>query len=230
MDADNRGLVEYAQFHKFAERRFRWQLSEKKRSRKEEELPTLLQRAPAEDLAKFVSRLSDVVAHELFGTKACASLARLLKLLWMRATQQDVSTMKTWCREVGKEPGMQKVPAPPVLSSKEYEELCSMFQHFDKKQNGKLYFEDLVEVGVVYPDEVERTREDWDRDNNGFLAMPQFCEMMCPVGFRATASSLVGHLSNGKRVLFDGGIGGWRTDERKEEGRSIDNSFLRQLT
>lgn len=87
-----------------------------------------------------------------------------------------------------------------------------MFDEFDTQKQRKLCFDDLVKFGVIYPDQVQTHREEWDVDRTGFLDKRQFCEMMCPAGYRAVASSLIGTQRDGKRVMYIDPYG-WRLEE-----------------
>jgi hypothetical protein len=153
---------------------------------------------------KLVCRLCEKVSRHLFGKKSSFSLEDLMRLIWMRAHSSDVQTMKLIVNDIAVETNRTRLPAPPVLDASEYRDLCAVFQHFDTENCGRLSFNELVHLGLIYSDQVEQTRKEWDRDGNGTIDMAEFCEMMCPLGYRATQHSTIGTTEDGRRVFFDG--------------------------
>lgn len=222
LDSDKSGRVDLGEFRRYAERRFRWNFLSKKRhceqrdlERGPKDLPSWLERGSGEEFSKYIFRLGDKIAQELFGKKSCASIEDCMKLLWLRATRKDILAMRDGCRHIARAPATSRLPPPPLLGSEEYKDICLIFQSFDTLRAGELSLEDLVQVGLIYPDQIEKTREDWDGNKDGFLDMQEFCEMMCPAGYRVNTKAFVGTLPDGNRVIYDGVIGSWRLDDSK---------------
>lgn len=122
--------------------------------------------------------------------------------------------MKLWCREFVDDAIRNRVATPPCLDKVEYEGLCSVFEHFDDERQGAIMFDALVTKGLIYTEQVEEYRQLWDSDGNGVLSLDEFCEMMCPVGFRATTRSTMGSQADGKRVIYDNSICGWKLERQ----------------
>jgi hypothetical protein len=213
MDTDRSGRVDHEEFRRYAERRFRWQFLEKEGST----FPALLTCRSDESQDKFISGLCDKIAVHLLGKKSSMSIDDVIKLAWLCASQADVKTMKSWCKEVARNPGILRVSAPPVLPAFEYEGLTSIFRDLDATGDGQVTFKRLVQAGLLHDYQIPRAQAAWDSDGNGTLDEQEFCEMMCPLGFRASASSLVGSRRDGSRVVYDENTEHWRMDKEMTE-------------
>ena len=106
-----------------------------------------------------------------------------------------------------------RVATPPVLPGDDMAGLRSVFGHFDDDHSGTVSYSELVEKGLIYDDRSGRQfLSEFDRDGNGMLDELEFCQMMCPFGFRAHAGVKTASLPNGDRVVFDERLGFWRLD------------------
>lgn len=177
-------------------------------------LPSWAAVAPGgEASSKLIDRLCKRVASELFGSKSSFSLTDFINLLWLRASPADLKTMKAWFQEICEEATRIRVKTPPVLDPSEYRNLCAVFKHFDCEDRKELSFDDLVRLGLINADQVEQTWQEWDRDGNGKLNQSEFCEMMCPLGHRATVQSTIGTMDDSRIVVFDSTLGEWKLSE-----------------
>mmetsp|Transcript_91421 Transcript_91421/g.175305 ORF Transcript_91421/g.175305 Transcript_91421/m.175305 type:complete len:863 (+) Transcript_91421:16-2604(+) len=230
LDEDNSGRVDMQEFRKGAE------LSMRQKFRKRGgELPgLLLPEELAEQLGnlqtdrkartKFISRVCDRCGGLLLGKKSSFAMQDMMRLMWPCAKADSIKVMTGWCHDFVQESKKHRVETPPVLDQEQFEDLCSIFKHYDAKGSGEIHFDHLVTVGLIYEDQIDKWREDWDADGNGLLDMTEFCDMMCPAGFRATKDSLVGSQKDGRRVRFDHWIDGWR--EELLESIFLDESAL----
>lgn len=175
--------------------------------------PNALMSQAVECTEKFVTTMIDALAKELLGKKSSFSLEDMMKLVWLSATLADVKTMKGWCKEHLSHAVRNRVATPPVLDKTEFEGLCSVFDFFDEDRSDEISFDALVTKGLIYEEQVDEYRRLWDNDGNGILDKDEFCDMMCPIGFRATEKAEIGSRPDGSRVIFDPVLGGWKLDE-----------------
>jgi hypothetical protein len=178
-------------------------------------LPKWAQKTPAEKAAdssiKFISRLRDRLGRFLFGQRSSFSLDDVLRVAWPQASSAELKRMKAWFMEISQDPRRRRVRTPPLLDPDEYKELCAVFRHFDVEGNNSLSFEGMVGLGLIDREQVEETRREWDGDGNGLIDMHEFCEMMCPLGYRASRTSMVATLEDGRRVVREEG-GHWQME------------------
>lgn len=238
LDDDSSGRVDWSEFRTFSEQHIRSRIEhfpvvpvveqEPRSPRSMKAFPKKMLQAAThslqdlmaqatEDPARFSAALCEKLVSTLLGKKSSFSLEDMMKLIWLTAKPEDIKSMKGWLREFHEEALRSRVDAPPVLDAVEYEGLCSVFEHFDDNKSGEILFDELVTKGLIYSEQVEEYRQLWDDDGNGVLSLPEFCEMMCPVGFRATAKSEVGSLPDGRRVVYDDDMGCWKIEVLPEE-------------
>lgn len=243
LDEDKSGRVDMQEFHKGAELRLRQTLRSKEGDVKGHSAGTeyLMKRLfspeelgiedfknldPRTVREKLVSRICDKCGGLLFSKKSSFTMLDMIRLLWPCATLNTIKVMTDWTEEIIEECKQHRVEPPPVLDEEQYDGLCSIFKHYDQeyKSTGELHFDYLVDVGLIYQDQIHKWREDWDADGNGMLDLEEFCDMMCPAGYRATKKSVVGSLEDGRRVRYDHWIDGWRAEQLEDisfEGQSL---------
>merc|ERR1740121_1400778 len=142
----------------------------------------------------------------------------MMRLIWPCSAIPDIKQMKLWSKEFMNAAVKARVKTPPTLPASELEGLCSVFKHFDQDASGELTLDELIEQGLIYEEQKEQYLRDWDRDGDGTLSLLEFCEMMCPAGYRAHEKALKGSKSDGTRVYFDRNLGGWRMENFDDEG------------
>jgi len=167
---------------------------------------------PSKDFQKFITKLVDKIAVAILGKKSSFVLDDMMRVIWPFAGQGECKLMCRWCKEFEKNAASSRVRTPPILDPDEFEGLCSAFKHFDEDGSGEVTLEELVTKGLIYADQVEQYRKEWDRNGDGSFDMNEFCEMMCPLGYRAYPQSKIGSAKDGTRLEFDGVIGGWRCE------------------
>lgn len=169
-----------------------------------------------EDRSKFCIALVEKLSAALLGKKSSFTIEDMMRLVWLSTNATEAKVMKNWCREFYEDTMRDRVDTPPVLDTVEWQGLCSVFEHFDEEKEGEITFDTLVTKGLIYSDQVEEYRLLWDDDGNGRLSQSEFCDMMCPVGFRASAKSEIGSGADGRRVLFDYSVGCWKLEALNE--------------
>jgi Ca2+-binding EF-hand superfamily protein len=170
-----------------------------------------------EETTKFMLLMCEKLSTALLGKKSSFAIEDMMRLIWLPASAQDAKTMRQWIREFIEDAIRHRVDTPPVLDDVEHEALCAVFAYFDDERQGQILFDTLVTKGLIYTEQVDEYRMLWDSDGNGNLSLEEFCDMMCPVGFRATAQSEVGSQADGKRVIYDNSISSWKFDELFDE-------------
>jgi Ca2+-binding EF-hand superfamily protein len=163
-----------------------------------------------EDYSKFITSLHTKLGAALLGKKSSFCLEDMMKLMWLGTMPADTKAMLAWCREFKEEAVRNRVATPPILDAQEFEGLCAVFEHFDEDRNGEIQFDKLVTKGLIYVEQVDSYRQLWDANGDGILSLQEFCEMMCPVGYRATGKSEVGFMPDGRCVRHDPVIGHWK--------------------
>lgn len=225
IDEDGSGRVNIAEFRGFAEKTIMSRLSS--------DVPVVVGspkfgtpawasvRSP-EESAKFVAKLCDKLGMALLEKKSSFCLEDLMKIIWPGAQVPQLKTMAKWCYDGDYTAAKVRVKTPPVLPKQDFDGLCSVFEYYDEDHSGMVSGDELLNKGLIYEDQMEALLKDWDQDGDGHLDVLEFCEMMCPLGFRAHEQAHTGSRSDGTRLIFDRALGCWRIDEKYEgtEGAS----------
>jgi len=153
----------------------------------------------------------------LIGKKSSFALEDMMRVIWPSAQPGDIKEMRRWCKEFSRSVDMKRIKAPPVLPDEEYEGLMAVFRYFGDG-SGEVHIDALVAKGLVYEEQAAQVFQEWDKDGSGTLDAREFCEMMCPCGYRATQEAETGCLENGMRALYDPKLGCWRIDDESEGG------------
>merc|ERR1719174_3395075 len=106
-----------------------------------------------------------------------------MRLIWLRATPEDISIMnqmfdlhKTLCA---------RVKTPPLLPRKKRKQLLENFHFLDQKSSGYITYQDLVDGGIIDDQMMKDLRSKYDRTGKGIIREDDFLEMLCPHGCRA---------------------------------------------
>lgn len=218
LDDDASGRVDIGEFRAFAEHN----LKEKMESliapgssdKVPANLPSFANINSPEDIPKFIARLCDKLAQLLLGKKSSFVIEDMMRLIWPCAQMADLKHMRAWCKEFSKETHKNRVNPPPILPTEDFEGLCSVFRYFDDDCSGEVLLDELVAKGLIYEDQAAIYFRDWDKNGDGSLDLLEFCEMMCPCGYRAHPEAQVGLRADGKRVIFDPTLDCWRIDDK----------------
>jgi hypothetical protein len=162
--------------------------------------------------AKFISRFVDKLALSILGKKSSFVMEDIYRVLWPLAGRNEYVMMNKYVKEMERFAVQARVATPELLNPDEFEGLCSVFKHFDLDGSGELSLEELVERGLIYADQMESYRAEWDRNGDGCFDMYEFCEMMCPLGYRAYPRSKIGSQKDGTKVFYDNAFGCWRLE------------------
>lgn len=223
LDSDNSGRADMAEFRAFAEQRLKEMGLQ---GASDAEYAAVIAALPWEnsgctaDSGAMAKELCKKLTQLLLGKKSSFVIEDMMRIVWPCATIGDIKAMKIWCREFMRTAGKTRVRTPPLLPREEYDGLCAVFHIFDEDGSGKVGMEELVSKGVIPEDEKARYMKEWDSNGDAELEMLEFCEMMCPAGFRAHTMASIGTMSNGMRVIYDPRLDCWRQE--------IDDTFPSQ--
>eukprot|EP00929_Paragymnodinium_shiwhaense_P053009 TRINITY_DN26543_c0_g1_i1.p1 TRINITY_DN26543_c0_g1~~TRINITY_DN26543_c0_g1_i1.p1 ORF type:complete len:811 (-),score=201.87 TRINITY_DN26543_c0_g1_i1:189-2621(-) len=220
VDNDGSGRVDIGEFRTFAADELRTRLTVLAESA--HNLPPELMNVgsdPIKDMAKYISKVVDKLAQAILGKKSSFVMEDVMRVIWVGAGPQECKQMTRWVKEFEKTQASARVGSPPVLSRDEFEGLCGVFRHFDDDNSGEVTLEELVLKGLIYQDQIEDYRREWDRNGDGTFDMLEFCEMMCPLGYRAYPASKVGTREDGTRLAFDALMNGWSVEVPEERTR-----------
>jgi hypothetical protein len=213
LDSDESGRVNLSEFRAFAakharERLGRWVLLHPTQGG----LDAAVEKARGFE-SDDIDQLCTKVEQLLLTKKSSFSILDMMKLIWPAATFHDIQTMGQWCTELKAEAAKLKMEPPPILPKEELDGLMSIFEMVDVDKSNSVSFEELISAGIIHSEQEARYRKDWDHDGNGTLDLLEFCEMMCPAGFRAHADAQVALLMDGRLIVFDGLLNCWRVEQ-----------------
>lgn len=231
LDQDHSGRVDIVEFRMFAEQNMREKLealltrpvtTPKHKLRRNTRAavpppPAWSRITSAEEIPEFVSRLCSKLGQLLLGKKSSFIMEDMMRLVWPCAQQKDLKVMRSWCKDFVASADMRRAKTPPLLPQADYQGLCSVFDYFDEDRNGTIRLEELVSKGLIYEEQAPAYFRQWDRNGDGLLDLLEFCEMMCPIGYRAHRDCESGSSPDGTRVVFDRQLKIWRTWDRAEE-------------
>lgn len=176
-------------------------------------LPSYAKRGSWETFPQCIQRLQLKISKQLLGGKHVFTEHDLMKLLWMNASQTELEKLTSWFMDIQFDPCRRRAMTPPVLDPIDYQGLCSVFKHFAGPDTSEIPFDELVDLGLICEDGIDDAREHYDSDGNGMLDMYEFCEMMCPLGYRASAESQIGTLEDGTRITVNPKNGKWHLEK-----------------
>jgi len=218
MDKDGSGKVDLGEFKTIAREALRERIAVQDEVHKAtwhvkaDTIPTWLNLGcdPIKDFHRYLSRFVDKLATSLLGKKGNFTMEDILRVTWPLATGPDIRAMIRMCGDIEREVERARVSTPPIVDHTEYDGLRSVFEFFDEDGSGEVSLDELVTKGLIYADQTDAYQRDWDRNGDGAFNMFEFCEMMCPMGFRVHAKSEIGTQTDGTRVVYDEKLKGWR--------------------
>jgi len=199
LDNDGSGRVDIIEFRTFAERHMRNRGLPKRLS--------VLAGVFGDDSSMFIGKLCKSIEKLLLTKKSSFAIEDLMRLVWPSATAPEIKTMKNWCLEDRNQKVRSRLKPPPVLPKAEYDGLVSVYHLYCRGQEDAelLHIDECVRHGVIFPEE----KQEWLKTRSAKLSILDFCEILCPAGYRASAQSTVGCLSDGRRVKLDAQLGCW---------------------
>merc|ERR1712187_916834 len=117
--------------------------------------------------------------------------------------------MLEWCVAHDAQAKRNWVKAPPILPKADLESLRSVFSGVAGGPNEKVSFSFLVREGFMHDYQHEEFKRLWDQNGDGLLEFNEFCQMMCPAGYRADESAKTGRLTDGRTVFLDVSCNQW---------------------
>jgi len=225
IDEDASGRVDIGEFRNFAQEEFKEILcpssltpsvmdADKAVAQIPTEAPEWLNVGvdPVKDMPRYICKVVDKMSLALLGKKSSFTLEDILKVIWPNAGSSEYRAMSKMFKEYGRQSLRTRVKTPELLHPLEFEGLCSVFKHFDDDSSGEVSLDELVAKGLIYADQKEAYRREWDRNGDGCFDMFEFCEMMCPLGMRAYEKTRIGSQKDGTKVIHDISLGIWRLE------------------
>mmetsp|Transcript_96639 Transcript_96639/g.171863 ORF Transcript_96639/g.171863 Transcript_96639/m.171863 type:complete len:715 (+) Transcript_96639:122-2266(+) len=230
LDDDQSGRADIKEFRAFADGHVTHMLKEglEKPKNNHGKGPSWAKLGSTDDVSRFTNKLIKNLEQLLLASKSSFIIEDIMRIIWPSASITAIIEMRRWCTDMSKAYDRQRLKTPPVLPEAELEGLKSVFRHFDIYNRGELQVEELVATGLMAEREAKDFIKNWDRDGNGSLDVQEFCEMLCPTGYRAFPESQHGSLEDGTRVIYDPTIICWRlvqdSDDEAEHSSEDEHS------
>mmetsp|Transcript_51521 Transcript_51521/g.83583 ORF Transcript_51521/g.83583 Transcript_51521/m.83583 type:complete len:638 (-) Transcript_51521:95-2008(-) len=171
----------------------------------------------AEDRIKFATKMCERVSSVLLsGRKQNFCIEDLMRFIWPCSSINDLKAMRQWCEEVALSRDKWRASTPTVMPPDEIEALKAVFMHFDQDASGTVSSEELISAGLLEKDSALKFLAQVDSDGSGEIDIFEFCELMCPSGFRRSDDSETGSTPDGKRILYDHGLKCWRLIDKEQ--------------
>jgi len=160
----------------------------------------------------------------------------MMRLIWLKATQDDIKQMMKWFREA--EFSHDLAPTPPLLPKKKRRQVLENFPAIDKGGQ-EISFADLVDSGLVDESTAKDLRLQYDRSNTNRIDENLLLEMLCPNGYRAHPTVKTCTDSEGQPLVYveNGLFTGWVTaakafkwDLAAASNRETENKLYRGST
>eukprot|EP00440_Ansanella_granifera_P010880 gb/GFBE01011801.1/.p1 GENE.gb/GFBE01011801.1/~~gb/GFBE01011801.1/.p1 ORF type:complete len:627 (+),score=126.40 gb/GFBE01011801.1/:1-1881(+) len=228
IDADGSGRVDQAELRSFGDRLMidvvaanAWSSTVGVSGKKIEEvsgegenknrLAGWLATTPPEERAKFAQKLVERMNAVLItARKPNFFIEDIMRLLWSCASDEDLKQMRAWCHEINLTRDKFRAETPPVLPMEEKVALQAVFQFFDKDGGGSVSAGELIASGLMDRDSANKFIREVDTDGSGEIDEEEFCELMCPHGFRAADGSEMGSTPLGQALRFHKESNTWR--------------------
>eukprot|EP00434_Breviolum_minutum_P017997 symbB.v1.2.015868.t3/scaffold1197.1/size132224/6 len=210
IDPEDSGRVEVAEVQRFADRLMidvsaaqAWHESndlcvQQDPQRISSRMPIWLANTSPEEWPRFVQRLSERLTAVLQASrKSSFCFEDLMRLIWPCSPVEDLKQMSGWCEEINNTRDKFQVSPPPAV-----------FDHFDQDGGGKISTNELIMSGLV-------DKEGKAAAETGEIGLKDFCEMLCPHGYRATEQSVIGSTALGRVARLDKTTKTWRLKDAK---------------
>lgn len=139
----------------------------------------------------------------------------MLRLIWLKATPEDIQTMMRWFREAAFH--FERAPTPPLLSKRKRRELTENFRWINKENKEKISYNDLVDSGLVDSTTASYLMAKYDTDKSNDLDCNEFLELLCPNGYRAHVDAMQAVDKHGNQLR--------RIKNKYFEGWTIEGAF-----
>jgi len=153
--------------------------------------------------SRFIPRMREKMVDALFGNKQSFDLVGLLGLANPFASATSLKSLVVVFHEIfAAEFSETRARTPPVLDIDAYQDLCAVFEGFDKDQKGVLSIPDLANQGLIQEDQIVDLRQKLGCNGDDLFDVAKFCEVMCPCGYRATEQSRVATMEDGRKLVL----------------------------
>lgn len=152
-------------------------------------------------------KFGEKLLQTFLGKKSSFGIEDVFRVVWPYATPEQGQVMKGWIQEwvtLAK-----RVKTPPILPTVALEALYESFRFMDTSGDGNVTVEEMVSSGLVEPEQAERYMKEFDTSGDGEMDMREFCEMLCPAGFRAFPDSKSAVDTDDNVVIYEDNYG-WR--------------------
>lgn len=139
----------------------------------------------------------------------------MMRLIWLRATCEDVEKMTHWFHEA--EFQRDRVPTPPLLPRGKRRQIMENFPHIDWSDGKKVPFHELLEVCSVDETTMRGLKDDFDKLGPWDpLSEKDLLEMLCPKGYLAHEDATAAVDRQGRALAFVSNqyFTGWLLAER----------------
>jgi len=211
LDVDKSGMVDLKEFRAFVEAALKDITDGHSRVRGGFSMQAFKDGTPEEN-ASFARQMCDRVGQVLLGRKATFVIEDVMRIIWPCSRTADLKTMKGWVNEF--ELTTWRTATPKQLAKEEFDALAAVFRFFDNDGSGSVTVDELIHSGLMDKDQARKYVMEVDGpDGDGELSILEFCELFCPTGFRAHNKAKVGTDDQGRRLVFDDRMNGWRLEE-----------------
>jgi len=107
----------------------------------------------------------------------------IMRLLWLKASDQDVQKMMTWFHEA--ELQKDRIPTPPLLPERKQRLLLDSFPSFAKEKKDKVTFSELLASGLFTEGSLMVVREQFGKELTKGMTREEVLEILCPNGYLA---------------------------------------------
>lgn len=155
----------------------------------------------------------------LLDKKPYCTIDDVIRSIWPCALPPDLELVQKQLDELREGTREAETPAPPLLKAEELEGLIKNFnflkenrdeeEFLDSAELDVLGIRELIAAGFLHQDDAERYFKKYGKSVNDPINCEDFCEMFCPDGFRATASSRIATDEDGNRLALSNGV--WRS-------------------
>lgn len=216
MDADGSGRVNLQEFRDFSADHVAKMVKDQLESTekiKSKYVPEWARIRSPQDATKFSNKLNKALEQALLRLKSSFVIEDLMRFVWPGATKADLIEMRRWCSYMSKSAGRARVQPPPVMDKADLDGLKAVFTQMDADGSGDIEVHEMVATGLIHEDQAVKWMKMWDTRGEGSLNLWEFCEMMCPAGFRAYEEAATGSLPDGTLLVLHEVLQTWKHRE-----------------
>jgi len=107
----------------------------------------------------------------------------IMRLLWLKATDQDVKKMMNWFEEA--ELQKERIPQPPLLPERKKQQILANFPSFAKEKKHTISFSELLASGLFTEGALMVVEEQFGKELTKGMTQEELLEILCPNGYLA---------------------------------------------